>query len=74
MRTTLQIDDDVLLAARSIAERDRKSVGEVISVLARRGMTQRTSTKRSRLGLPLLPKRGVVVTMELVNQLRDEEE
>jgi hypothetical protein len=37
MRTTLAIDDDVLAAAWHLAERDRKSVGEVISALARQG-------------------------------------
>jgi hypothetical protein len=35
MRTTLDIDDDVLLAAKEIARRDRKSVGRVVSELAR---------------------------------------
>ena len=38
MRTTLTIDDDVLEAARGLAERDRKTVGEVISELAREAM------------------------------------
>lgn len=31
MRTTLNIDDDVLLAAKAIARRDKKTVGQVIS-------------------------------------------
>ncbi len=38
MRTTLTIDDDVLAAARSLAESERKSVGQVISDLARSGL------------------------------------
>jgi len=38
MRTTLVIEDDVLEAARSLAEAERKSIGEVISMLARRGL------------------------------------
>jgi hypothetical protein len=38
MRTTLVIEDDVLEAARSLAEAEGKSVGEVISTLARRGL------------------------------------
>lgn len=74
MRTTLAIDDDVILAARAVADRERKTVGQVISDFAREGMRKRTRTTKSRLGLPVLPKRGVVVTMELVNRLRDEEE
>ena len=38
MRTTLVIEDDVLEAARSLAEAEGKSVGQVISTLARRGL------------------------------------
>lgn len=38
MRTTLAIDDDVLAAARHLAEREHKSVGDVISALARQGL------------------------------------
>jgi hypothetical protein len=75
MRTTLAIDDDVLAAARHLAERDRKSVGEVVSALARQGLGHGAGTaKRQRNGVPLLPRRrdAVPVTPELVNQLRDE--
>ena len=38
MRTTLAIDDDVLAAAKELAAAERKSVGEVISALARRAL------------------------------------
>ena len=76
MRTTLAIDDDVLAAAKHLAERERKSVGEVISTLARQGLTKGTrSTRPVRNGVPLLATRkgGTPVTLELVNQLRDEQ-
>jgi hypothetical protein len=75
MRTTLAIDDDVLAAAKHLAERERKTVGEVISALARQGLSRSTrGAKVERNGVPLLPvRRGATpVTMELVNQLRDE--
>lgn len=75
MRTTLAIDDDVLAAAKHLAERDRKSVGEVISTLARQGLTRSTRVARAkRNGIPLLASRrgATPVTPELVNQLRDE--
>ena len=75
MRTTIAIDDDVLAAAKHLAERDRKTVGEVISALARKGLTRAARAPRAeRNGLPLLPsRRGTTpVTPELVNQLRDE--
>lgn len=75
MRTTLAIDDDILAAAKHLAERDRKSVGEVISELARQGLSRNERAGRAvRNGIPLLPKRKATapVTMELVNRLRDE--
>ncbi|MFT3800617.1 MAG: CopG family transcriptional regulator [Burkholderiaceae bacterium] len=75
MRTTLAIDNDVLAAAKHLAERDGKSVGEIISMLARQGLERETRGGRSeRNGIPLLAaRRGAMsVTPELVNQLRDE--
>ena len=41
MRTTLQIDDDVLLAAKSLARAEKTTLGSVISRLARRGLAPR---------------------------------
>ena len=41
VRTTLQIDDDVLEAARCIADDERVSVGQALSRLARRGLEPR---------------------------------
>lgn len=75
MRTTLAIDDDVLAASKHLAERQNKSIGEVISALARQGLhstTRKVPAKRN--GVPLLKTRkaNVAVTLELVNQLRDE--
>jgi hypothetical protein len=75
MRTTLAIDDDVLAAARHLAEREHKSMGDVISNLARQGLARGSRGNRSeRNGIPLLPTRkgGLPVTLDLVNQLRDE--
>jgi hypothetical protein len=75
MRTTLAIDDDILAAARHIADRDQKSVGEVVSALARQGLARGSRAARAeRNGVPLLPSRrgSIPVTPELVNQLRDE--
>ncbi len=74
MRTTLAIDDDVLAAARGLAARQRKSVGEVISALARQALRPAAPGGETRNGVPLLPLRpdAVPVTPELVNRLRDE--
>ncbi len=73
MRTTLAIDDDVLAAAKGLARRQRKTVGEVISALAREALRP-PKMAESRNGVPLLPARGgaAPVTPELVNELRDE--
>jgi hypothetical protein len=75
MRTTIAIDDDILAAAKHLAERDRKTIGEVISSLARQGLARGArAPKAERNGVPLLPSRrgATLVTPELVNQLRDE--
>lgn len=77
MRTTLSIDDDVLAFAKHLADRERKSLGEVISALARQGLRRDSAAAGGtpmRNGLPLLPLKPAAapVTLELVNQLRDE--
>jgi len=75
MRTTLAIDDDIMATAKHLAQREHKSVGAVISALARRGMERETlACSQQRNGVPLLPRRqgASPVTPELVNQLRDE--
>lgn len=74
MRTTLTIDDDVLAAAKDLAARQNKSVGEVISALLRQALSPKAANAQFRDGVPLLPARtgSTPVTPELVNQLRDE--
>lgn len=75
MRTTLSIDDDVLAAAKGLAARQHKTVGEVLSELARQALRPASSKpRRERNGVPLLAQKAgaTPVTLELVNQLRDE--
>ena len=73
MRTTLSIDEDILAAARHLAERQHKTVGEVVSALARQGLMRSAGAQKAvRNGIPLLARGSTPVTMELVNQLRDE--
>ena len=45
MRTTLQIDDDVYEVARSLAAAERRSLGEILSRLARQGLAPRTNVR-----------------------------
>ncbi|HEY8708391.1 MAG TPA: DUF6364 family protein [Burkholderiaceae bacterium] len=74
MRTTLTIDDDVLAAAKALAARQNKSVGEVISVLMRQALRPTAASPNIRNGVPLLAVRAGTgaVKPERVNQLRDE--
>ena len=77
MRTTLDIEDDVLYAVKDIARRQRKTAGEVLSSLARRALTQAPeSTTREPAafyGFRPLPRRGGVISNELVNKLREDD-
>lgn len=73
MRTTLKIDDDVLAAAKVLADIQKRPIGAVISELARQAM-QRKGQPLERNGIPLLPMGSskTIVTLEIVNALRDE--
>ena len=73
MRTTLTIDDDVLAAAKGLAARQNKSIGEVISALTRQALKPTNTRRQIRNGVPLLAVRPGAgpVTPELVNHLRD---
>ena len=74
MRTTLKIDEDILQAAKELAAKDNTSVGEVISGLARKGLNLSSgSTTRLRGGVPVLPSRGEVISLEHVQKLIDQE-
>ena len=73
MRTTLTIDDDVLAAAKAMAEQQNRPIGQIISELARRSL-RRATHRAKRNGIPILPRRpgASPVTLEIVNALRDE--
>lgn len=74
MRTTLKLDEDILAAARAIAEAQNKTLGDVVSDLARKGLTPPPQSRKYRNGVPLMAVRPGArpVTFELVNRLRDE--
>ena len=73
MRTTLTINDDVLVVARGSASRQNKSLGEVISTLSRQALRPTGTGRKPRNGVPLRRVRAgtAPVTLELVNELRD---
>jgi len=72
----LDIEDDILQAAKELALREGRTAGQIISNLARQGLNAPIKVKKpshSRGGVPLLPKRGEVVTLEHVRKLMDQE-
>jgi len=84
MRTTIDIAEDVLLAAKELARREGSSAGAVISRLARQSLiggnakpsspnSTPTAKRLAKLGICALPHRGGVVTNTLIDRLRDEE-
>jgi hypothetical protein len=78
MRTTLDIDDDLLDAAKQLARRERRSAGQVISRLLRQSLTgslpgDTPPAAAGVAGFQPFPARGAVVTDELIDTLRDAE-
>ena len=73
MRTTLDLDEDIILAAKQIARRRGTTVGRVISECVREALQPKSGAKL-RNGVPLFtPKKGAKKPhLDLVNQLRDE--
>jgi hypothetical protein len=78
-RTTLDIDDDVLAAAKELAKARNSTAGQVISELARKALTHHAdddSPARNGLvyqdGWYVLPSRGGVVTNELIDKIQEE--
>jgi hypothetical protein len=84
MRTTLDIDDDVLQAAKELGRAEKKTAGQVISDLARKALsvsyTPQPDGPAGPAGTALhngwyvRPARGGVVTSELVKRLIEESE
>ena len=78
MRTTLDIAEDVLQAAKERARRERKSTGQVISELARTALTAGPIVRAVREppathGFRPFSKRGGLVTNELIDKLREDD-
>ena len=76
MRTTLDIDDEILLTVKQIAQQRKTTAGSVVSSLLRESLQPKSFKLEYRNGIPLLPKRphGPAVTAELVDRLLDEDE
>lgn len=74
MRTTLDIADDVLRAAKETARRQKRTTGEVISEWARAALVRARDggEEEAVCGFRPFPARGRIVTDEVIDQLRDE--
>lgn len=79
MRTTLDIDDDLLHAAKELARREGASAGTIVSRLLRQSLTgvDRSATIPAQAGIagfsPFAAKPGVVTSLAQVNALREAE-
>lgn len=78
MRTTLNLDEDVLVAVQERARRERRTAGQVLSELARQALTGQgrppeASPEAPRHGFRPLPHRGAAVSNALIDRLREEE-
>jgi hypothetical protein len=76
MRTTLNIDEDMLSTAKALAEQSNKTVGEVVSELMRKGLSSsHKSPSKKRNGVPLFKPTGRKshLTIDQINELRDGE-
>jgi hypothetical protein len=75
MRTTLDLDADVLLAAKELGAMQGKTAGQIVSDLLRQALSGTAAPRRAvRNGVPLIRRRASapVMTMTLVNELRDD--
>ena len=73
MRTTLNLDDDVVRAARALADAEGRSLGQVVSDLARKGLSPERGIAL-RNGFPVFDVRPEtpIITPDLVRRLMDE--
>jgi len=75
VRTTVNLDDDVLIAVRERARREKRAAGQVLSDLARQALTapRHEPTRPARNGFRPLPRRGAAISNALIDRLREDE-
>ena len=76
MRTTLDIEEDVLAAAKELAHRQGVSSGQVVSKLLRLAMSGKATAQRSGAAVvagfrPFAANDQRLVSNEQIDQLRD---
>ncbi|MEE8367182.1 MAG: antitoxin [Thermoanaerobaculia bacterium] len=73
MRTTLDLDQDVLAAAKEIASSDKTTAGKVVSDLVRRALCAGPAASKVRNGFELLAGGGVPVTSQQIEGLLEDD-
>lgn len=79
MRTTLNIDDDVLAAAKELAAKEGTTAGKILSRSFRKALHQRPQASETKAGtqlkngIPILRSRGSLVTTDKVERIMEEE-
>jgi hypothetical protein len=77
MRTTLEIDTDVLQAAKDLAVLEKTTTGRIISRMARHGLCSESQMSQAhameRNGIEMLPRRNELITLNHVQSILDEE-
>jgi hypothetical protein len=78
MRTTLRVDDDVLVAVQERARREKRTAGQVLSDLARQALTGQDRQPEEHPGVGHhgfhpLPHRGAAISNALIDRLREDE-
>lgn len=73
MRTTLELDDEVVAAARELASLEGRSIGSVISELARKGLTPAKVNTEGEFPVIRVPEGSAPITPEMVRSALDED-
>jgi hypothetical protein len=74
MRTTLDIEDEILQAVKERAEKDGVTTGKLASQMLRKALTMDKPRERTVVnGVPVFPSRGEVITLEHVRKIMEEE-
>jgi hypothetical protein len=73
VRTTLTLDDDVVAAAKELAAGERRSLGSVVSELARRGLTPARVEAEDGMPVIRVPAGTPPITPEMVRRALDED-
>ena len=76
MRTTVDLDEDILRVAKDLARENGHSLGRALSDLVRRGLEPPARKTNTRNGVPVFPRLpgAKPVTSEMVKELLESED